>query len=441
MRRLLPLVLGVVLLAGGAAWYWRHAQTPTTSYRTAAVQRGDLHITISATGTLEPEEVVDIGAQVAGQIKSLGPDPSDSSKTVDYGTPVEEGTVLARIDDALYVSDVEQATAAMEVAKANLERAEADQMQLQAKYTQADRDLKRAHDLVRAGAVAIAPSEVDQYQANYDTSKANLSVGKAGIAQAKKAIAQSEAALKKAQQNLSYCTIRSPVKGVIVDRRVNVGQTVVSSLNAPSLFLIAKDLKRMQVWVSVNEADIGQIRAGQPVHFTVDAYPKETFKGTVNKVRLNATMTQNVVTYTVEVTTDNSDGRLLPYLTANVQFEVGQRENVLVVPNAALRWRPTPQQIAPDARREAAGKGRAKGKAAENDAAEQGTLWVADGPFVRPLRVRVGPSDGVQTEVEGEGLDEGTEIIIGENRQTDTSASSNPFTPKMFGGSGGKSGQ
>src|SRR5947209_13330561 len=248
MRRLLPLVLGVVVLVGGAAWYWRHAQTPHASYRTAAVQRGDLRITISATGTLEPEEVVDIGAQVAGQVKSLGPDPTDSSKTVDYGTPVEEGTVLARIDDALYVSDVEQATATLEVAKANLERAEADQMQLQAKYTQAERDLRRAQDLVRSGGVAIAPSEVDQYQADYDSTKANLSVGKASIAQAKKAVAQSEAMLKKAQQNLTYCTVRSPVKGVIVDRRVNVGQTVVSSLNAPSLFLIAKDLKRMQVW-------------------------------------------------------------------------------------------------------------------------------------------------------------------------------------------------
>src|SRR5262249_51593439 len=190
--------------------------------------------------------------------------------------------------------------------------------------------------------------------------------------------------------------------------------------------LIAKDLTRMQVWVSVNEADIGQIRAGQPVTFTVDAYPKEVFQGSVNKVRLNATMTQNVVTYTVEVTTDNSDGRLLPYLTANVQFQVGQRENVLRVPNAALRWRPLPQQIAPDARREATGKGRSKGKAADNDAAEQGMLWVADGAFVRPLRVRVGASDGVQTEVEGEGLDEGIDIVIGENRQTDTSASSNP---------------
>ena len=155
-----------------------------------------------------------------------------------------------------------------------------------------------------------------------------------------------------AQRNLSYCTIKSPVKGVIIDRRVNIGQTVVSSLNAPSLFLIAKDLKRMEVWVSVNEADIGNIHQGQPVSFTVDAYPNEIFHGEVGKVRLNATMTQNVVTYTVEVITDNSSGKLLPYLTANVLFELSQKENVLLVPNVALRWSPQTKQVAPEFRTE-----------------------------------------------------------------------------------------
>src|SRR5205823_11154354 len=153
-----------------------------------------------------------------------------------------------------------------------------------------------------------------------------------------------KAALKNAEINLAYCTITSPVKGVIVDRRVNIGQTVVSSLNAPSLFLIAKDLKRLQVWASVNEADIGNIRSGQQVTFTVDAYPGRTFKGTVapDQPRLNASMTQNVVTYTVVVTTRNDDGKLKPYLTANVNFEVSKHENVLLVPNAALRWKPNP---------------------------------------------------------------------------------------------------
>ena len=170
-------------------------------------------------------------------------------------------------------------------------------------------------------------------------------MGKAAIVQAKGTVAQAEATLKRALQNLNYCTIKSPVKGVIIDRRVNIGQTVVSSLNAPSLFLLAKDLNRLQVWVSVNEADIGRIKPGQPVTFTVDAQPGDVFPGKVGKIRLNATMTQNVVTYTVEVDTDNSGGKLLPYLTANVTFIVGERKNVLLVPNAALRWTPQLEQV------------------------------------------------------------------------------------------------
>ena len=148
-----------------------------------------------------------------------------------------------------------------------------------------------------------------------------------------------------ARTNLGYTTIKSPVRGVIIDRRVNIGQTVVASLNAPSLFLIAKDLRRMQVWASVNEADIGHIRLDMPVRFTVDAYAGETFHGKVTQIRMNATMTQNVVTYTVVVTTDNSNGKLLPYLTANVQFEMDQRSDVLLVPNAALRWKPQASQM------------------------------------------------------------------------------------------------
>src|SRR5215831_2594864 len=150
--------------------------------------------------------------------------------------------------------------------------------------------------------------------------------------------------------SFEYCTIISPVKGIIIDRRVNIGQTVVSSLSTPSLFLIAKDLTRIQVWVSVNEADIGNVHPGQPVTFTIDAFPNQVFHGQITNIRLNATMTQNVVTYTVAVTTDNADGKLLPYLTANVRFVTGSRHNVLVVPNAALRWQPQSNQIAPQFR-------------------------------------------------------------------------------------------
>src|SRR5690348_9444236 len=174
---------------------------------------------------------------------------------------------------------------------------------------------------------------------------------KAQLEQARSGVQQAQAALDKAKRNRDFCTIKSPVKGVIIDRRVNIGQTVVSSFNAPSLFLIAKDLTRMQIWVGVNEADIGRINPGAPVTFTCDTFPGRQFEGTVGKVRLNATMTQNVVMYTVEVNTENPDRLLLPYLTANVHFVTRLETNVLLVPNAALRWSPSsPAQISPEAR-------------------------------------------------------------------------------------------
>lgn len=228
--------------------------------------------------------------------------------------------------------------------------------------------------------------------------------------------------MKQAEINLDWTRIRSPVKGVIIDRRVNVGQTVVASLNAPSLFLIAKDLKHLQVWVSVNEADIGKIRKEQAVRFTVDAFPGEVFAGKVAQIRLNATMTQNVVAYTVVVTTDNPDGKLLPYLTANVQFEVGRRKDVLLVPNAALRWRPQPQWIAADAREKTPLQKPGSHETPPGDRTRQQQeprhVWVQDGKFVRPVAVETGLSDGVMTEIIGGDVKEGMQIVVGGSIET-----------------------
>jgi len=341
-KRVLLMLLILVVL-GSIAWlFLGRGNDHTALFRTEEVTRGDLIATISATGTVEPEEVIDVGAQVAGQIVAFGKDKFD--KTIDYGSVVEEGTVLAWIDDSLYASDVAQAKAQLAQAKAGVLRSEADLGQLQARLQQAERDWYRAKKLGPSD--ALSQSDFDAALSACEVAKANVEVGKAAIVQARDAVAEAEAALRRVQRNLDYCTIKSPVKGVIIDRRVNIGQTVVASLNAPSLFLLAKDLKRMQVWIAVNEADIGNIKPGQRVTFTVDAHPDETFQGEVGKVRLNATMTQNVVTYTVEVITDNSSGKLLPYLTANAKFILGERNNVLLVPNAALRWTPLPGQIA-----------------------------------------------------------------------------------------------
>jgi HlyD family secretion protein len=436
LKQLALMALPVVLVLFLAFWFWHGNHNGGTGFRTMPVTRGDLLSTISATGTVEPEEVVDIGAQVAGRIVAFGKDRD--GKTVDYGSRVEAGTVLAKIDDSLYAADVSSAKAAVAQAKANLKRAEADLGQLKAKLFQADRDWMRAQKLGPSD--ALSQSDYDASKSAYEVAKANVNVGQAAIIQAREAVAQAGATLRRNSQNLDYCTIRSPVRGVVVDRRVNIGQTVVASLNAPSLFLLAKDLKRLQVWAAVNEADIGNIHPGQPVNFTVDAYPGITFKGEVSKVRLNATMTQNVVTYTVEISTDNSDGKLIPYLTANLRFLVAEKKNVLLVPNAALRWTPLPNQIAPEfrappkkkeGRRDGAQKTASKRK--RNQAT--GTLWVMQSNYVKPLKIRLGPTDGSFTEILGSKLKEGTQLVVGERQQSNGSEgadSSSPFTPQFF---------
>jgi HlyD family secretion protein len=440
LKKILVVAVVLGLVAAVAGWYLQRGNALTAAFRTDRVTRGDLLVSIRATGTVQPEEVVDVGAQVAGQILSFGKDAN--GKTVDYGSPVEAETVLAKIDDSLYAAEEAQAQAQVQSANAALQRAEADLEQLKAKLNQAERDWQRAQRL--GPSEALAQSTYDAYRSAYETATANVAVGKAAILQARASLAQAEAVLRRAQRNLGYCTIKSPVKGVIVDRRVNIGQTVVASLNAPSLFLIAKDLKRMQVWVAVNEADIGKIQPGLPVTFTIDAFPGETFLGEVGKVRLNASMTQNVVTYTVEIVTDNSNGRLLPYLTANVQFELDRRTNVLMVPNAALRWRPSAEQITPEARealqRLAGQKGKPEGgsgspsKPGTGSAAgsSRNALWIPEGDYVKPVRVRPGLSDGTYTEVQGDILTEGMTVVTGVQTQTSNQdVATNPFTPKF----------
>jgi HlyD family secretion protein len=393
------------------AWlrFGRGAAEQAGEFRTMPIARGDLEVTVSATGTIEPEEVVDVGAQVVGMIREFGRDPRDGERPIDYGSPVEVGTVLAQIDDTLYRAQLDQA-------RANAQRAHADLLELQAKLRQAERAWKRVRELQRTGVVSDA--DYDLALAAYDTARSALAAGEAGIVQA-------EAALRQAEINLGYTTIRSPVKGVIVDRRVNIGQTVVSSLNAPSLFLIAKDLTRIQVWASVNEADIGRIEPGQKVRFSVDALPGEEFTGAVAQVRLNATMTQNVVTYTVVVTVDNPGGRLLPYLTTNLKFEIDRRHDVVLVPNAALRWEPRPEQILPEARGKSAEGGRGP---------EHGQLWVPEKRFVRPVVVELGLSDGRTTEVTAGDVHEGELVVVGERSTGSGEGAASPFAPRFFRG-------
>jgi len=309
---------------------------------------------------------------------------------------------------------------------------------MKAKLLQAQQDWGRAQKLGPSD--ALAQSAYDQYQANYEVAKANLAAAEAAVEQSKAAVEQAKASLDTAQINLGYCTIKSPVDGVVVDRQVNVGQTVVSSLSTPNLFIIATDLKRIQAWVSVNEADVGSIFIGQPVTFTVDAHPGRVFQGQVGQVRLNATMVQNVVTYTVRVDTNNDDGKLLPYLTTNARFTLGRRQDVLLVPNAALHWSPKPSQIAPKSDQ----RSRAPSDSSDRDRDGQagtagaprvhGTIWIEQGEFVRPVQVSVGLTDGTSTEVEGKDLSEGMRVVVGEATREVAGAPSterSPFTPQI----------
>jgi HlyD family secretion protein len=472
--RTLIVALVILALAGGGAYaiyYWETVNGGGPAFRTEPVVRRNLLATIPATGTIEPEEVVDVGAQVAGRIDNFGIDPSDPSgkRVIDYCTPVEKDTVLARIDDSLYASRVAQVESALKNAQANVEL-------LKAKKWQADQDLKRA-DRLAQGAQALAAADYDAAVAADKSAIAAYGVGQASIDQAK-------ANLNEAKINLGYCTITSPVKGVIIDRRVNVGQTVVSSLNAPSLFLIAKDLMRLEVWAAVNEADIGNIHEGEKVTFTVDARPGRVFEGSVKQVRYNATMTQNVVTYPVIVTTennyldmpapstvttpsgrkvstDNQELELLPYQTANLSFQVADRTNALLVPNSALRWRPQLPQVAPEFRdayeqslhrRGAAkapdepgaepgakppvAKGPPKKVSGDKAPANHGVVWVQEGAFVRPIHLLTDLTDGTMTEivkVKGdEEMPEGTLLVTGETQAHAAEGTSNPFLPKIF---------
>ncbi|MBI5583661.1 MAG: efflux RND transporter periplasmic adaptor subunit [Deltaproteobacteria bacterium] len=441
MRRTVGIVItvmiGLALITGG--WWWFGPKDRTAAFRTVPVKRGDLAAFISSTGTIEPEELVDVGTQVGGMIKAFGKDKN--GKTIDYGSVVEAGTVLAKIDESLSLAAVENARAQLQQAEANKTSAEANVLQVKARLLQARQDWDRAQKL--GPSEALAQSAYDQFQATYEVTKANLAAAEAAVVQAKAALSQTQAGLSTALSNLGYCTIRSPVNGVIIDRRVNIGQTVVSSLSAPSLFLIAKDLRRVTVWVSVNEADIGKIYIGQPVTFFVDAYPDREFRGRVGKIRLNATMTQNVVTYIVEVHTDNQDGKLLPYLTANVRFETGRRENSLLVPNAALRWSPEPEQVRPEARTKGDSSRRSHaGPEAVRGGKGRGTVWVAEGHLVRPVPVAVLLTDGTMSAVEGQGLAAGLPVVLGEGvgeEQDGPEAGRSPLLPaKKSGRSEGK---
>lgn len=414
-------LLAVLALAG--AWLFRkNGAAPV--WRTEAVTRGDVKETVNASGTLNPVTTVQVGTQVSGRVLKLH---------ADFNSAVRRGQPIAEIDPAPFQAQVEQAEASRGVARANLEKAEAQALD-------AERSLRRTRDLF-AQSVA-SQNDLDAAETAAVAARAQVSVARAQLV-------QSEASLRLARTNLDYTTVVSPVDGLVVSRAVDVGQTVAASFQTPTLFTIAEDLARMQIHASVDEADIGRVKEGQPVAFTVDAYPDEEFCGTVTQVRNAPVTQQNVVTYTVVVGVDNGDLRLKPGMTANAAFETAEARDVLLVPSAALRVKlETPEgegrksggtERAPAGRREGGKAARPEGgkggrpaggqeRGRESGAAQVGgagtpgggaasgargpAVYVLEGGKPRRVAVKPGLSDGTRTAVESDGLREGMEVLV-----------------------------
>lgn len=342
---IIPILLFlIVAIVGGYLLYSiLGQQAPPHKFRTVKVERGEISSVVTATGTINPVITVLVGSQVSGTIKEL---------YADFNSRVREGQVIAQIDPALFEAQVEQGKANLQNAQANLLNAQANLKNAQANLNKAEiavmdtkRTLERNKELFEKK--VIAQATLDTAQTNYDTAiaqrevaKAQLESAKSQVESSKAQIEQAKASLKVSETNLRYTTIRSPVNGIVISRNVDVGQTVAASLQAPTLFTIAKDLTQMQVNTNVSEADIGRIATGHEATFTVDAFPERTFRGKVSEVRNAPQTIQNVVTYDVIIQVDNRELRLKPGMTANVSIQIEHKENILKIPNSALRFRP-----------------------------------------------------------------------------------------------------
>ncbi|OLC91215.1 MAG: efflux RND transporter periplasmic adaptor subunit [Acidobacteria bacterium] len=296
---------------------------------TAKVERGDIHDVVEATGTINAVITVQVGSQVSGTIAKL---------FVDFNSRVHKGDIVALIDPALLKGAVQQASADLENAKANLVAARANLEKAKAGLVQTKADYDRTVGLTKSG--ILSQQQLDLAKANYDSANAAVGGAAANVTQADAQVSQKQAALAVAQTNLNYTVIRSPIDGTVVARNVDVGQTVAASLQAPTIFTIAQDLTKMLVYAKTDESDVGNIKVGKPVTFKVDAFPKETFRGVVSQVRMNATTVQNVVTYDTIIEFANPDLKLFPGMTAYVTIPVETVQNVLKLPNTALRYKP-----------------------------------------------------------------------------------------------------
>ncbi len=417
-RTIRIIIIATILVIAGlaVAFYLNNKGTKTLQLKTAKAEVGDIEVYVTTTGTLNPVTLVQVGTQVSGTIAKI---------YVDFNDVVKRGQILAQIDSTFLSAQVRDAEAQVERAKAQV--------------NQTKRDLDRIKELYAKNLVS---------QADYDQALTNYEVA---LAQLKSA----EAQLERARVNLKYSTIYSPIDGIVISRNVDVGQTVAASLQAPTLFTIANDLRKMRVEANVDESDIGKVKPGQMVFFTVDAYPEETFIGKVVQVRLQPINIQNVINYTVIIDVENKDLKLRPGMTANVRILIDKRENILRIPNQALRFKPDPEdkrfakamQEMQKRREELARRRTQEGSGSleggfgffpgpggqrprgTNPAGNRAIIWVLDeNKNPKPAFVRLGITDGNYTEVVGGNIKKEDEIITG---YVLTTATSNPASPQQ----------
>ena len=426
LKKIIWIIVILVLALAAVGYFWQKEKiAEKTTFRTEKIDRGDVVVTISATGTLNADTTVQVGTQVSGTIAKL---------YADFNDVVQKGQLLAQLDSTFL-------KAAENQQRANVSRAKAQVNQSQRNY---DRTVQLSEKSL------VAAAELDAATADLESNKASLE--------------QAQAALDQAEVNLRYATIRAPISGVVVSRNVDVGQTVAASLQAPTIFSIANDLKKMQVQASVGEADIGTVEPKQKVSFHVDAYPDAIFDGVVNQIRLAPITNSGVVTYSVIIDVNNPDQKLLPGMTATVTIEVARAENVLRIPMTALRFVPSKDILASFGNGDSTGMGSdsTKWKMRETGGAmaspnlgtmggqsgetsrgkeNRAKIWVIDNGVLRAIPVRKGIQGTRYAEVSGRNLTEGMDVVVGLNGGTSTTSTSqttrSPLMPQMPGGGPG----
>jgi HlyD family secretion protein len=431
---LLTILVGVGIFAA-----FRLTRKPDSEYFTAKVERGDIRQVIKATGTINPVTLVQVGSQVSGMISKL---------YVDFNSKVTQGQVIAEIDPKLFQGAVLQAQADLQNAQAVLAAAKANLAKDQATLQQNKLDYERAAKLAPHG--VMSQQQLDQAKATYDAISGQVGSDRAAIQQAEAQVAQKTASLKVAQTNLDYTIIRAPINGTVVNRSIDIGQTVAASLQAPTLFTIAQDLTKMYVYAKTDEGDVGQIRPGHTVDFQVDAFPKEVFHGVVSQVRMNATTVQNVVTYDTIVEFNNLDLKLFPGMTAYVSIPVASVADVVRIPNSALRFKPDlpPDKvqelyqrygiIAPKSQSATRGPGMLSQQpgggtrelaAPTPSSSDTAIVWkLLPDKSLQPVQVHIGLTDHSFTAMTSGDIKPGEELVTGA-----TTAKAGPSGPSMGG--------